>query len=229
MTYEWMLPVVALNAMSQQARQRALNPMMLTMMPVAPAMRGPVAAIALSQQAEDSIRQERQVSEQTVRAVEIAARTPGGVSQRHLDGVPALAAVDRAALSRRINATVNTIVGATVQQVAHEAVALVTAVQRDGEGAIDDKVADKYPALAAHYGGKEGLLELFHQMQNQADRSASPPARAALAGEAKAVEPGPDGGAEPDGGAGPDGGAPRSSPAKQAARPRKSGADSSEG
>jgi hypothetical protein len=152
MAYEWMMPVVALSTMSQSARDRAVNPLMLTMLPVAPAMRGPLAAVALTQQAESSVRDERQAVDQTVRAVRLAATTPGGLSARQIRELPALSDADRESLANRINSAVGSIVAPAVGSVVSEAIALIKVVQEKKSASLEDvDLAKDYPTLAKHF------------------------------------------------------------------------------
>lgn len=164
MAYEWMMPVVALSTMSQSARDRAVNPLLLTMVPVAPAMRMPIAAVALTQQAETSVRDERQAVDQTVRAVRLAATTPGGLSARQIERLPALSAADRESLANRINSAVGSIVTPAVDSVVDETFSLIKEVQDKGSASLDDaKLAKDFPTLAKHF-SKETLTEKLGPM-----------------------------------------------------------------
>jgi hypothetical protein len=148
MAYEWMVPFVALNSLNEASRQKALQPMMLASMPVAPAMRGPLGAVAVVQQVETASRDQKAAVDQTVRAVGSAATTPGGLSKSAIDRLPLDSQAERQSLADRIHTTVTGIVTPAAQ----ELVGLVTSLSESG-GTVDDNELAKYPVLAGHFTG----------------------------------------------------------------------------
>jgi hypothetical protein len=105
MANEWLLPFAALFTADPKARGRATNSIALTMMPVAPAMRGGIAALAVTQQASDSVRREARVASETVDAMTLAASQDKPLAAADLDRFPGLEAVDKTALATRLNDT----------------------------------------------------------------------------------------------------------------------------
>jgi hypothetical protein len=173
MAYEWMVPFVALNSLNQASRQKALQPMLLASMPVAPAMRGPLGAVAVVQQVETASRDQKAAVDQTVRAVGSAATTPGGLSRSAIDRLPLDSQADRQSLADRIHTTVTGIVTPAAQ----ELVGLVTSLRESG-GTVDDTTLAKYPVLAGHFtgaaldslvspvveGGSAQIVEVVHEV-----------------------------------------------------------------
>lgn len=89
MANEWMMPMAALAASNRRTRRRVRDPLLLTLVPGAPAVRSAVAAVAVTQQAEQSLRRERRVAEETAAVVDSAARGTA-VDRAALEQVPAL-------------------------------------------------------------------------------------------------------------------------------------------
>jgi len=103
MANEWLLPFAALFTADPATRSRATNTVALTMLPVAPAMRAGVAALAVTQQASDGVRREARVASQTVDAMTMAAGRAEPLAAADLDRFPALAAVDKTVVAGRLN------------------------------------------------------------------------------------------------------------------------------
>lgn len=103
MANEWLLPFAALFTADPATRSRATNTVALTMLPVAPAMRAGVAALAVTQQASDGVRREARVASQTVDAMTMAAGRDEPLTPADLDRFPALAAVDKTVVAGRLN------------------------------------------------------------------------------------------------------------------------------
>ncbi len=97
------LPFVMLNTVDAKVRARAFDSVMMTSVPVAPAVRGSLAALAVTQQAQDGIRREQRASEETVTAVERALASPGTLTVEALSDLKGLGAVDTKALVDRLN------------------------------------------------------------------------------------------------------------------------------
>ena len=107
MANEWLLPFAALFTADPVTRERATNSVALTMVPVAPAMRGGIAALAATQQASDGVRREVRVASQTLDAVALAASQSQPLTPADLDRFPALEAVDKTVIAARLSETVD--------------------------------------------------------------------------------------------------------------------------
>lgn len=88
-----LLEVAMLASLTSAERQRAQLPLVMTMLPGAPAHRGAVAAMAVTTQARDGLRRERRVASQVVDAVDAAVQNPGNFTTETLRQLPALRAI----------------------------------------------------------------------------------------------------------------------------------------
>ena len=116
MANEWLFPAFALFTADPTTRERATNSVALTMMPVAPAMRGGIAALAVTQQASDGVQREVRVASQTVDAVALAASQSQPLTPADLDRFPALGVVDKTVIANRLNTTVGNARGADANE-----------------------------------------------------------------------------------------------------------------
>jgi hypothetical protein len=144
---QWILPFAALASLDRNSRSRATEPLMLTMLPGPAAQRSAVAAVAVTQQARDGLRRERQVATQTVEAVTEAQANPAGFTRDSLLQRRALRAIATDDLVAQINA----IPGSVGDQVVTQAVAALKAaiaLPRDRKLPSADEEA-KYKEFAA--------------------------------------------------------------------------------
>jgi hypothetical protein len=140
----WMIPMLSLASMRREERDRATQPLMLTMLPGGAAQKTAIAAVAVTQQARDGLRQERRVAEQTVQAVAEAAADPTAFDRTRLEQQPAL----RAVASDELVAQIKVIPTAVAQQVADQTVAAVTEAVTDPPG-FNRQSLEQKPALRA--------------------------------------------------------------------------------
>ena len=161
MANEWLLPAFALFTADPTTRGRATNSVALTMMPVAPAMRGGIAALAVTQQASDGVRREVRVASQTVDAVALAASQSQPLTPADLDRFPALEAVDKTVIADRLNETV----GSARSADAEELVAFSKALIKGQGKLISAADLARYPSVQRLLQGASDLTGVVAQAE----------------------------------------------------------------
>jgi hypothetical protein len=139
-----MVPMFSLASMRREERARANQPLLLTMLPGGAAQKTAVAAVAVTQQVRDGLRQERRVAEQTVDAVAEAAASPAAFDRDRLAQKPALRTLASDELVTRIKAIPDVAALPVVEQAAD---ALVTAIGLGQNTLLPKADAAKYPDL----------------------------------------------------------------------------------
>jgi hypothetical protein len=177
MANEWLLPAFALFTADPTIRDRATNSVALTMMPVAPAMRGGIAALAVTPQASDGVQREVRVASQTVDAVGLAASQSQPLTPADLDRFPALGVVDKTAIANRLNATVGNARSADANELVEFSKALI------GLKGVEISAADlaKYPSVQRLLQGASDLTGVV--AKDEAVMVASPKATAKADGD----------------------------------------------
>jgi len=186
MANEWLLPAFALFTANPTTRDRATNSVALTMMPVAPAMRGGIAALAVTQQASDGVQREVRVASQTVDAAALAASQSQPLTPADLNRFPALGVVDKTVIADRLNETVGSARSADAEELVEFSKALIK-----GQGKLIS-AADlaKYPSVQRLLQGASDLTGVVAQAE--AVTAATPRATAKAAtprATAKAATP----------------------------------------
>jgi hypothetical protein len=152
---QWVVPLAALASLDRNSRSRATEPLMLTMLPGPAATKTAVAAVAVTQQARDGIRREKQVATQTVEAVAEAQANPAAFTKDNLTQRRALRAIatdDLVAQIQAIPATVDAnAVKAAAKAVAVDALSAVkAAIALQPGNKIPSADEAKYPELVAN-------------------------------------------------------------------------------
>jgi hypothetical protein len=145
MANEWLMPFAMMVASPRETSRRASEPLVMTMLPGPPAQRAAVAAVAVTQQAESSIRRERVVARTVADAVQEAAATPGGLTRAQLDSSAVLRPIASDALLQRVN---DAAFGAQAQLVT-ETVLLANQLiaTQPGKHITSDEFEKKFPRL----------------------------------------------------------------------------------
>jgi hypothetical protein len=161
---QMMVPFVALASMDRAARDQALQPLVLTMLPGPPAQKTAVAAVAVTQQAQEAVQNERRVANQVVAAVGEAAEKPDEFDRQALARFPALRRLATDEFVTRIKEIPTPAKAEANQELAKEAVqALKAAIELSEDGKKLPKAhADKYPALTEHLSDAE-KAQLFEK------------------------------------------------------------------
>jgi hypothetical protein len=142
---QWMIPVFALASLDRDARDRATQPLMLTMLPGAADQRAAVAAVAVTQQTQDGLRRERRVANQLVDVVtEAAAGSGTPVTRDDLSKRAILRSVATDDLARRINAVRSTAAKPAIEEI----VAIAETAASDSTVVVDRDMLEQQPALS---------------------------------------------------------------------------------